>query len=276
MEMMDEMSGAKDLSGRRFGWLVALEPTEKRSNKHIVWRCLCDCGQETLVRGSHLSGGQTKSCGCLPRERMRQLNKKLPRGVERANAKDLTGQRFGRLVAISPTEERIGGRIIWLCQCDCGIEAKASSHNLLAGQTRSCGCLRKECMSKLGQANRIPFGKAMMHVLLGRYQRQAERRELAWDLTEEDFKKLTGSDCHYCGIGPRQIWASSDAHGEYIYNGLDRINNNKGYMLGNVVPCCWECNQSKHTKTLVEFSEWSRRFAGYRWWEKKKRQGDAD
>jgi len=33
-----------DLTGQRFGKLVAIEPTEKRVSKSVVWKCLCDCG----------------------------------------------------------------------------------------------------------------------------------------------------------------------------------------------------------------------------------------
>ena len=54
-----------DLTDQRFGKLVAIEPTEKRRDRKIVWHCLCDCGNETFVTSSHLRSGHTKSCGCL-------------------------------------------------------------------------------------------------------------------------------------------------------------------------------------------------------------------
>ena len=62
------MSKAKDLTGQRFGRLVAIEPTEKRKNKHIVWKCACDCGNFVIVPSSNLLSGRTKSCGCLQKE----------------------------------------------------------------------------------------------------------------------------------------------------------------------------------------------------------------
>ena len=52
-------------------------------------------------------------------------------------AKDLTGQRFGKLVAIKRVE---GGSSRWLCQCDCGTEKVIYSTNLVNGVTKSCGC----------------------------------------------------------------------------------------------------------------------------------------
>jgi hypothetical protein len=60
-----------DLTGQRFGRLVALERGPDRispSRKQITWRCRCDCGAETTVFGNVLRAGQVKSCGCLNRD----------------------------------------------------------------------------------------------------------------------------------------------------------------------------------------------------------------
>ena len=55
----------KDLTGMRFGQLTALRPIGKDQGHNVLWLCRCDCGRETTVRASHLSHGDTKSCGCL-------------------------------------------------------------------------------------------------------------------------------------------------------------------------------------------------------------------
>ena len=60
--------------------------------------------------------------------------------------KDRTGQRFGRLVAIRPTEERVDGCVCWLCKCDCGNEKIVSTKYLVGGNTKSCGCLQLESL----------------------------------------------------------------------------------------------------------------------------------
>ena len=52
-----------DLTGQRYGHLTVLGPAENVGTR-TAWRCLCDCGQETVVRSSHLRGGHTKTCGC--------------------------------------------------------------------------------------------------------------------------------------------------------------------------------------------------------------------
>ncbi|MDQ5983898.1 MAG: hypothetical protein RUMPE_01341 [Eubacteriales bacterium SKADARSKE-1] len=59
-------------------------------------------------------------------------------------AVDLTGQKFGRLTAIEPTHERLGGTIVWKCICECGNICYVQSRNLRNGNTQSCGCLQAE------------------------------------------------------------------------------------------------------------------------------------
>ena len=70
---------------------------------------------------------------------------------------DLTGQRFGRLTAVAPTDKRTCGKnVVWECKCDCGNTVYVGSGSLRIGETRSCGCWRKEKTSNL---NRTHSGK---------------------------------------------------------------------------------------------------------------------
>lgn len=67
----------KDITGQRFGRLVAIEPDRSRSTLHgAYWLCECDCGNKTVVRSEKLRSGRTKSCGCLRVERMRERARK--------------------------------------------------------------------------------------------------------------------------------------------------------------------------------------------------------
>ncbi len=56
---------AKDIRGRKFGRLTALESTDKKQHSNYFWKCKCDCGSITFVSISHLTRGTTRSCGCL-------------------------------------------------------------------------------------------------------------------------------------------------------------------------------------------------------------------
>ena len=73
------------------------------------------------------------------------------------HAMDLTGQRFGRLVAVRrvPTPPYHADRHVWWeFKCDCGNTYIASSHNLKVGRTKSCGCLRREHARTMGSNRR--------------------------------------------------------------------------------------------------------------------------
>ena len=119
-----------NIAGKRFGRLIAIEPTKDRKSGHVVWRCLCDCGNIANVSLGKLTSGHTKSCGCL----------RVPSG-------NITGKRFGRLIAVKPTEKRHNSEIVWHCLCDCGNTAYIMRSDLTSGNTKSCGCLRREMMA---------------------------------------------------------------------------------------------------------------------------------
>jgi len=68
--------------------------------------------------------------------------------------------------------------------------------------------------------------------------------------------KLTTSPCFYCGTPPSQRKRSPGQVGEhatYVYNGVDRVDNEVGYVAENCVPCCWRCNKAKGSMTQREF-----------------------
>lgn len=66
----------RNLTGQRFGRLVAIEWTGKKSNsRQYLWLCQCDCGKQTVTSMRHLLDGSTKSCGCLHRDTARSLKK---------------------------------------------------------------------------------------------------------------------------------------------------------------------------------------------------------
>lgn len=62
------MAKIKDLTGKRFGKLKVLYRLKEKIDNRIVWRCICDCGNEVNVKGIYLTTGQTKSCGCLKKD----------------------------------------------------------------------------------------------------------------------------------------------------------------------------------------------------------------
>ena len=63
---------------------------------------------------------------------------------------DLTNKRFGKLTVLEKSKNKINNRPAWICQCDCGQIKEISGKLLREGQTKSCGCLVKEKILKMG------------------------------------------------------------------------------------------------------------------------------
>jgi len=100
---------------------------------------------------------------------------------------------------------------------------------------------------------RKPFGFANRKQLFNNYRYQNPKRGVIFNLNEEEFYSLTSGSCFYCGSKPLQVISGPNTNGEYRYNGIDRLDNQKGYEFGNCVPCCKKCNQAKGVMGLAEF-----------------------
>jgi hypothetical protein len=126
---------------------------------------------------------------------------------------------------------------------------------LTRGATKSCGCLQREAARRLTLQQRIYTGKeSAARKVLYRYRTQSKERKLEFNIDYEHFIKLTSGDCFYCGEPPSRIsTTNNNLEGEYIFNGIDRVDNNKGYIEGNIVSCCKVCNYMKRTMTKEEF-----------------------
>lgn len=164
---------------------------------------------------------------------------------------DVSGQRFGKLIAVKVVGKK---PVLWECKCDCG-KTHIASRNALY-KLRSCGCSHIEQARKLGKAKRKSFGYSARNKVMKKYEAQARYRNLEWELSIEKFNEITKQDCYYCGREPSQIARLKGCNGEYVYNGIDRLDNKKGYVIGNCVPCCGVCNKAKMVMTEDEFADW--------------------
>ena len=144
-----------NLSGQRFGRLIALSPTEFRQETTggVYWRCKCDCGNYVNVLSSHLRSGATQSCGCYRIQRLRE-----------ESIVDLTGQRFGKLLVekLLPYSKLDDG-VQWECLCDCGNRCAVNGNRLKSGLKKSCGCLSTSygayLIEKILKENGFTFSK---------------------------------------------------------------------------------------------------------------------
>jgi hypothetical protein len=237
-----------DISGQVFGNLVVIKRIEKPKNikgESVYWQCQCICGKMINVSSWRLRSGTKKSCGCI-------VKISGPK-------KDLTGLKFGKLTVIKLDHRgKNNSGYYWLCLCDCGKEKVIAGSHLRNGNTKSCGCWKKIFNKFRNRENKTPMMRceSSFNALLGSYKARAKKKNLSFTLTKEEFKNLTSSNCYYCGTPPLQWHNRQNFDGYYIYNGIDRVDNNLGYDINNCVPCCMNCNKSKGTQSQSDFINW--------------------
>ncbi len=100
------------------------------------------------------------------------------------------------------------------------------------------GYRRGSCKSCVKEQRKKSDGKPLSRYK--KYKRDAKRRGLEFSLTKTQFYSYEGDDCHYCG-------------GEVNHISLDRIDNDYGYIEGNVTSCCHMCNSFKHVFEEQDF-----------------------
>ena len=120
----------KDISGQRFGKLIAIKISETRNRGILSWDCICDCGTSKVVTGQELRRGSTSSCGC-------EQHKGTP--------KDIAGQKKDKLTAVSSTGKVCAnGDYKWNFICDCGNTRIMSIGNFNSKENLACSaCSRK-------------------------------------------------------------------------------------------------------------------------------------
>ncbi len=164
---------------------------------------------------------------------------------------NLVNKKFGKLTVKSVSHSNNG--IIWNCECDCGNVCKTSGRDLVCSHTTSCGCNRNN-----------PDGLAAMVYMFHEYKNHAKARNIDFLLNKSEFQELTSGNCFYCGKEPNQTNKKMKTfNGNYLYNGIDRVDNNIGYEYNNCVSCCSECNYMKNTQSQGGFLSMVKRIYEY-------------
>lgn len=91
------------------------------------------------------------------------------------------------------------------------------------------------------------------------YKRNAQKKPIDWALSKDAFSQLVFKKCHYCNAEP--LHKTFIQYGASVIrrvskervNGIDRLDNDKGYVIDNCVPCCMTCNRMKLALSVDEF-----------------------
>jgi len=156
------------------------------------------------------------------------------------------GAQFGKLTVMRLIESDRHRKRVYLCRCACGAETEVRASKLKSGHTKSCGCAKK--------CSREHVYGAGFAATWAAYRSSKAARNLGWNVTVADFHKITQQPCRYCGEPPAQTSKKSGSNGRpYVYNGIDRIDSERGYVSNNIVACCRQCNFAKRLLPQEQF-----------------------
>lgn len=150
---------------------------------------------------------------------------------------DLTGKKFGRLLVIERRANK-KGKTYWFCKCDCGNYTTVMATKLASGETKSCGCIRKENTSKMFAKHHLT--KKSLHNAWLNMKNRCDNPKFV------EYKHYGGKGVTYCNEWRNfenfMFWALSngysdkkDANGRNLLS-LDRIDTNGNYEPSN---CKW-------------------------------------
>jgi len=184
--------------------------------------------------------------------------------MKRNNFENIIGQRFGRLIVLEFSHKDRYYCKYFKCQCDCGNTCLAMASGLRLNYYKSCGCLRKECGTRnikfaiqgSKMKKRLPDGICAFNELYYTYKRNSKKRNIEFNLNKQEFEMLTKGNRFYCNAARFLINYVKRISSGYTYNGVDRVDNMKGYTIENCVSCCKYCNYSKNNRSIEDFYTW--------------------
>ncbi len=227
--------------GQRYGKLEVLSEMGRDDWGYKLYQCLCDCGNYSNVRSARLTSGKTTSCGC----------KTHP---------DLIGYTFFSFRVIEKLKSNERRYMMWKCQCICGHEIVKHTKDIIRLKNSNKSIF--ECPNCKSNAH---ISDVCFNYVLRSYKQGAKRRNLDFELTDEQFKNLISKNCYYCDAKPSRKQVGDRKKQDYIYNGIDRLNNSKGYTIDNTVSCCSTCNYAKRDMTVDEYIWHCKRVFENRW-----------
>lgn len=172
---------------------------------------------------------------------------------------DIAGQRFGRLVALDEAERSGNGKRLWSCKCDCGNTVAVSTESLRSGNTKSCGCIKKELLVARNRA-------AATHDMTDspEWNSWCSMKARCLNKNSKSYEDYGGRGIKVCDRWLDFINFYNDMGERPSGTSLDRIDVNGDYEPSN---CRWatptEQASNMRNNRLIEFDGQARTISGW-------------
>jgi hypothetical protein len=260
---------------------LVLECFKKDNIQNPYFKVKCKCGNIFTIASTTLCNkaysNKDSNCGCIVR--VTSNGKKDGRIIPENNIGKTIRQCkiLSYIPNLQKPKDKSSGK--YECVCTCGNTFIISHSHLFKKQLKNiranCGCFREE-----PKEYKREYDSATYHRLYQHKKYTTIRRNLEFSLSEEQFINISKKPCIYCEkvtlrnsyIKVEDTFGSnkgktgelilSNIKGDRLKNvdkytvpcsGIDRIDNSKGYIVDNCVPCCTYCNTIKGTRTVEEF-----------------------
>lgn len=159
-----------------------------------------------------------------------ELNK-----LQQNKIKDITGQKFGRLKVLYFTKNIKTRGAYFMCKCDCGNEIEVKATNLRNGNTKSCGCLKREKIKAPKYKKHGLYGTRLYRIYQGMknrcyYNGDKYKKHLYQDRNIIVCDEWLGDN----GFINFYNWAMENGYNDNLT--IDRVNNDGNYEPAN---CRW-------------------------------------
>jgi hypothetical protein len=177
----------------------------------------------------------------------------------RKNLEHLVGTLYG-VILINSVEMKKGRAHLRVVCTNCENEYEIPPHVLFDKRKEpNKGC--KRCIPKNLQdySNRmLSASDIQINIVYSNYKSKCKTKDWEFTLSKEEFKDIILSNCHYCNAVPNNIRLDRAKLRKGIglsclTNGIDRKDSEKGYIYGNVLPCCEDCNKAKRNLDYDQF-----------------------
>ena len=230
-----------NLAGIKFAsWTAVSLSTIPDKYGKLAWNCVCDCGTALQISTTKLLRGKVRGC-------RKCWNRRNVHGI-RVNTQ------YGSVTTLEYTF-RYPHRMEWRCVCKCGTDVWVTSLRLSRAKGGTPQC--HKCWNRLVGRHRKykTLGESAFHRLYCTYRKRAAKSKREWSISLEDARQLFVNQCVYCGAAPGNSMKGT-GNDTFVYSGIDRVDNAKGYVLGNCVSCCLTCNIAKRKMSVDDFKRW--------------------